>query len=55
MLQLEHPEYIAYLQEESYFDDVDFLLYLRHLHYWKRPEYLALLSSVRQVKCIHIL
>ena len=55
MQQLEAPGYVAYLQEESFFDDIDFILYLRYLQYWMQPKYLSILCSVRQPKCLHIL
>ena len=53
MQQLELPEFITYLQEESYFDDIDFIFYLKHLLYWQQPQYLSILCSIRQPKCLH--
>jgi mediator of RNA polymerase II transcription subunit 31 len=40
---LANPEYLHFLAQHRYFDDPDFVSYLRHLSYWQRQPY-----------CLHI-
>ena len=56
LMQMANPEYIRYLQLEKYFDDIDFMHYLKYLlDYWSEPKYMSILVSARMPKCLGIL
>ena len=37
---LANPKYLNFLGQKGYFEDEDFILYLKYLRYWKSPEYM---------------
>lgn len=37
---LANPKYLNYLAQNGYFQQVEFIDYLKYLRYWKEPQYL---------------
>ena len=55
-MQLRNPKYLMYLQEEGYFDDIDFIFYLKYLlSYWELPQFHSIIVSVQQPQALSIL
>lgn len=40
---LSNARYLQFLAQQKYFEQDEFMAYLDHLRYWKRPEYCRLL------------
>ena len=49
-------DYVRYLQDQGYFDDVDFMFYLKYLvEYWQKPEFYNLLLTAKDIRGLSVI
>lgn len=52
---LASPAYLNFLAQHEYFDDPDFIAYLKYLLYWKEPKYAKFIVFPHALSFLHLL